>query len=291
MRFKGIHLRLAPALILGSACAATQRGVVVESPSEAVVQAEPTAQAKPHDNLDATLWQQTSSEYEAVARQTFRLAERLLEEALADTTWTAALEQKGAYGSLPPALIVDVDETILTHAVFQGHMILKGRTFTEEIWHPWVLGANGIAVPGAREFVAAAHQRGVTVFYVTNHDHVIEPGTRRNLEKAGMGPLPDFDTVLTRWEREEWANDKSSRRAEVASRYRVLLVLGDDLNDFVLADLSDAERDALMEQNAEKWGSRWLMFPNPMYGTWMDALPVTDENDKTQTKRDALERP
>jgi acid phosphatase len=264
--------------------------VIVDSPSDPTVHEEESGSATPHDNLDATLWQQTSSEYEAVARQTFRLAERLLEEALADTTWTA-LEQEGPYGSLPPAVIADVDETILTHSVFQGHMILNGQTFTEEIWHPWVLGANGIAVPGAREFVAAAHRLGVTVFYITNHDHVIESGTRRNLEKAGMGPLPDFDTVLTRWEREEWTSDKSSRRAEVASRYRVLLLLGDDLNDFVLASLPDAERDALMADNEDKWGRSWLMFPNPTYGTWMGALPVTDENDKTQTKLDALERP
>lgn len=276
MSSRHLHVLFAPLLLLSTACAASQRQA---------------GSATPHDNLDATLWVQTSSEYEAVTKQTFRLAERLLEEALADTTWTAALEQEGDYGSLPPAIIADVDETILTHAVFQGHMILNGQTFTEEIWYPWVLGANGIAVPGAREFIAAAHRLGITVFYVTNHDHVIEPGTRRNLEQAGMGPLPDFDTVLTRWERDEWTSDKSSRRAEVASRYRVLLLLGDDLNDFVLASLPDAPRDALMADNADKWGSRWIMLPNPTYGTWMGALPVTDENDRTQTKLDALERP
>ncbi|MEN8143453.1 MAG: HAD family acid phosphatase [Gemmatimonadota bacterium] len=291
MSCRQTRILFGPLLLLSAACASTQPTVVVGSPSGAEAQAQQTERATPHDNLDAVLWQQTSSEYEAVTRQTFRMAERLLEEALADTTWTAALEQGEGYGSLPPAIIADVDETVLTHAVFQGHMILKGQSFTEELWYPWVLAARGIAMPGAREFVAAAHRMGVTVFYVTNHDHAIEPGTRRNLEEVGLGPLPDFDTVLTRWEREEWTSDKSSRRAEVASKYRVLLLLGDDLNDFVLASLPDTERDQIMADNVGKWGRRWLMFPNPMYGNWMGAIPVRAGNDRTQRKLDALEQP
>ncbi|MDH3986599.1 MAG: hypothetical protein OEV12_09325, partial [Gammaproteobacteria bacterium] len=57
----------------------------------------------PHEMLNATLWQQTSAEYIGVTTQTYQLARINLDHALADTSWTAALEQTGDYSGLPPA--------------------------------------------------------------------------------------------------------------------------------------------------------------------------------------------
>ena len=74
---------------------------------------------EPHEDLDALLWIQTSAEYAAITRQTFRLARLQLGDALVDPAWTASLEQQGmldddpdALNGLPPAIIVDVDETV-----------------------------------------------------------------------------------------------------------------------------------------------------------------------------------
>src|SRR5258706_6055187 len=74
----------------------------------------------PHDLLNAVLWMQRSVEYKASAETAFALARLRLDQALADTGWTAApAEQTGAYRELPPAVVLDLDETVLDNARYQ----------------------------------------------------------------------------------------------------------------------------------------------------------------------------
>jgi predicted secreted acid phosphatase len=55
---------------------------------------------------------QRSVEYKATALTAFALARIRLDQALADPSWTAApKEQTGASHSLPPAVIVDIDQS------------------------------------------------------------------------------------------------------------------------------------------------------------------------------------
>jgi acid phosphatase len=104
---------------------------------------------------------------------------------------------------------------------------------------------------------------------VTNRDTAEETGVRHNLDKLGFPVITDGDNVLLRGEKPEWTSDKSSRRAFVAASYRILLLLGDDLNDFTNArEKTQAERDAIVAERKDWWGSRWIMIPNPMYGSW-----------------------
>lgn len=223
--------------------------------------------------LDATLWLQTSAEYAAMSRQIWRAAERLLPEALADTTWSAALEQKSGAGDLPPAVIVDVDETILDNAPYAARLIERDEAFTEESWAVWVEEAKAHPVPGALEFVRAARELGVEVFYVTNRLANLEEATRRNLDAMGFPPGEAEDVHLLLEEREAWGSDKTSRRAWVAERYRVLLLAGDDLNDFLPARGLDVEvRAELTERHEDRWGTHWIVFANPTYGSWVSAV-------------------
>ena len=250
--------------------------------------AQPAA-ARPDANLNAVVWVQTSVEYEATARQAFRLAELQLDHALKDREWTAALEQSGDASALPPAVIVDVDETVLDNSYYQARMVRDDTPFTPETWDAWVLEEQARAIPGAREFAQYAAQHGVTVFYVTNRTANIEEATRRNLAAAGFPLGNGVDTVLTRGERPEWdASAKGPRRAHVARSYRVLLLVGDDLGDF-LPDASGtpAERRARTAPHEEWWGRRWIMLPNPTYGSWERAV-VGDAADPVAAKRRAL---
>lgn len=226
----------------------------------------------PRDALQAVLWQLGAAEYRAVALQAYDAAGRSLTEALADTTWTAALEQPAGSGRLPPAVIVDVDETVLDNAAFGVRMVREGREFDPVAWDAWVAEASAPAIPGAVAFLRRADSLGVRVFYVTNRDALEEEGTRRNLARLGFPVDSSTDVVLTRGEREAWGSDKSSRRAEVARRHRVLLLVGDDLNDFVLALRAPAERRELARDHASRWGRSWIVLPNPVYGSWQDAL-------------------
>lgn len=228
--------------------------------------------------LNSVLWMQTAAERRALTRQTYRQGERLLDVALEDTTWTAATEQTDDPSELPPAVILDVDETVLDNSSFEAQLIMEDTVFETEAWHAWCRLEEALPIPGAVEFTRYAAERGVTVMYLTNRRHEVEEATRRNLEKHGFPLEPEEDTLYTRGEREEWdVSDKSGRRAEIASRYRILLLFGDDLNDFVSGSRDSLEaRNALVEEYEDYWGSRWLVLPNPAYGGWEGALTEFD---------------
>src|SRR5947199_46336 len=67
----------------------------------------------PSDLLLATLWNQRSVEYKGNALTAYTLARLRLDQALADQKWTGApAEQKGNFADLPPAVVVDIDETV-----------------------------------------------------------------------------------------------------------------------------------------------------------------------------------
>ncbi len=231
------------------------------------------ASPPPDERLHSTLWVQTSAEYAISTRQVFGMATRGLDGALADPGWTA-LEGGRTGAELRPAIIVDVDETVLDNSGHQGRMIRAREGFTRDSWRKWVSEAAAPAVPGAADYLHAAADRGITVFYVTNRHHVLEDDTRRNLLAAGFPVASEEDVVLTREETEEWTRDKSSRREFIGQHHRVLQVVGDDLADFVPLPkgADDEQRLYLATVNAQRWGTYWFMIPNPMYGSWEQAL-------------------
>jgi acid phosphatase len=242
-----------------------------------------------HENLNAVLWVQAALEYEASALQAFRLAQMQLDAALADPRWTAAIEQQGDASKLPPAVIVDVDETVLDNSYYQARLIRDNAGYATATWDPWVEEARATAVPGAVEFAQYASKKGVTVFYVTNRTANLEAATRRNLAAENF-PLTDaVDTVLARGERPEWsASAKGPRRAFVAGDYRILLLVGDDLGDFVVDGSGTPEvREARAAAQSDWWGRRWIMIPNPTYGSWDRAI-TGSAADPNAARRHAL---
>ena len=103
---------------------------------------------------------------------------------------------------------------------------------------------------------------------------------------------PALDTVLTRGEQEGWTSDKTTRREAIAERYRLILLVGDDFNDFISARLPRAERDRLVERYQDRWGERWIVLPNPTYGSWESALYGEGEltaEDRARLRLEALE--
>jgi acid phosphatase len=225
-----------------------------------------------------------------VALATFDAATRSLDAALADPSWNA--EEGTSDPSQPPAIIVDSDDTVFDNTPFEVRELKQGRTYDEKDWAQWVAEASGDAVPGAAQFLAHAKSRGVTVFYITNREAKEEAGTRQRIANLGFPLEANLDTILTRGEREEWkSSDKSARREFVASQYRVLLLAGDDLNDFANArDKSVADRYTIVEDKRSWWGTKWFMVPNPMYGSW--ERPLTGGTgtpcEQLQKKVDAL---
>lgn len=223
----------------------------------------------PHENLNAVLWMQTAAEYQASARQAYRAAEVNLQRALQDPTWTAALEQSRDttedYTKMQPAVILDLDETVLDNSALQAQLATGRRAYNDAEWQKWVATKRAGLVPGAREFLAFAHARGVALFYVTNRvcsaDKDDDP-TVVLLRSHGLPFSPN--RLLCKTE----SSDKSPRRKQVAHQYRILMLIGDDLNDFATLPFDVAARAAFVADMARYWGERWFMIPNPTYGSW-----------------------
>ena len=224
----------------------------------------------PDDRLNATLWMQQSVEYDGTAQAVYDLAAIRLTQALADKSWTAVPDaQQPGYEKLPPAIILDADETVLDNSPYQAMMVTTGAGYSGASWNAWASAGEAGAVPGALEFTKAAAAKGVTVFYVTNRSAEVEEGTTRNLAALGFPMKVGVDTVMTKGEKPDWTSRKGTRRAAVAANYRVLLLLGDNFGDFT-DDYrgSPQDRQAVYDANAAHWGHDWLMLPNPSYGSW-----------------------
>jgi len=242
-----------------------------------------------HELLDSLLWVQTSAEYDALVSTSYRQAGEALDRALEDPTWSAIPGQAGSVAYLPPAVILDLDETVLDNSAFEGRLVKQRTTFSPSAWDDWVREANARAVPGALDFIAQAHSKGVAILFITNRHAGQESSTRENLEKLGLPLSKDLDTVLTEGEPPfNWPSDKSSRRQYLARRFRILLLIGDDLGDFLPgARDSPEQRVRLAREHHERWGRSWFLLPNPMYGSWERSLasPSLSDTDRLSLKR------
>jgi len=269
--------------------------LVVALGSTAPVVAQPATDPPASDLLNAVLWMQRSVEYKASALTAFALARIRLDQALADPNWTGTpKEQAGAYQSLPTAVILDIDETILDNSGYQAWMALKGTTFDPKTWNAYVNTVTSLPIPGALEFAQYADSKGVKVFYVTNRTAEEEPATRKNLEKFGFPMGGNADTMLMTRKQPEWGSAKGTRRAHVARNYRVLLNVGDNFGDFVDEFRgNEAERLKVLEQHQDRWGREWILIANPSYGSFESAPFGHDfklpEGEKRKLKRGALD--
>ena len=248
------------------------------------------------EGLNAVLWMQTSAEYEAAAEQAFRLATLQLDVALepGNVSWTASLEQGSDTGDLPPAVVLDVDEVVLDSSPFQARLLERRVEFRLEDWNAWAREASAEAVPGALAFVKHAEANGVRIFYVTNREVEIEAATRRNLAKLGFPVGDGGENLLTRNERTGWGSDKGSRRRFIAADHRIVLLVGDDLNDFVSGSRAQpGSRVELTRRWRGYWGTKWIVLPNPSYGSWDRSLYGFDRqlsrSEKLRRKREKLE--
>ena len=224
-------------------------------------------------SLLAVLFKRTSAEYKANTFQAYASAQRNIDKALADKSWTALLNQKNGYQSLPPAVILDIDETVLDNSEHQVRSIKNGTNYPIG-WKEWVSEESASALPGVKEYLSYADSKGVKIFYVTNRTHDLEEYTRNNIKALGL-PLDNDRDVLLMKNEKGWASDKTSRRDLIKKDYRVIQIFGDQLDDFIPLEetaTSVNNRKALIDKHASMWGEKWYMLINPMYGEWEEAL-------------------
>lgn len=240
-----------------------------------------------HHNAHAVLWMQNAAEYRASALQTYALATAALPRALAADAPSADLAQRDARGK-PPAIVMDLDETVLDNSPFFAEDIRTGaESFDSANWELWTQQVSAGPVPGAIEFIRAAQAGGARVFFVSNRQCAARVAdtspcpqleeTVRNLRGLGVSSATLSDDVLLLDARPEWGNEKSSRRAHIAARFRIAMLVGDDLGDFAEGvkgqSATMSSRQHVVDQNAQRWGTVWFVLANPMYGSWEQVLP------------------
>ncbi|RPD85458.1 HAD family acid phosphatase [Luteimonas sp. 100069] len=286
---------LASALLLSACTPSAPADTKGAPPSAAPAAAQSPAATAPSDNLNAVLWIQRSEEYRANSLSIFRAAADHLDAALAEKNWDALVPEEreliGTATALPPAVIMDIDETVLDNSPYQARLIQNGLEYNDITWAQWVAEKKAKPVPGVLDFARAAEAKGVTILYLSNRAQHLQQATLANLRAEGL-PVKDesvflgLGTVVEGCE--QHGTEKTCRRRLAGRDYRVLMQFGDQLGDFVdiLANTPEA-RTALLDEYGDWFGERWWMLANPSYGGWEPAQFNNAWNQPAGARREA----
>ena len=269
-----LHLPLALATFtLLAGCAATP-----PHPATAPAAAAAATSATANDNLNAVVWAQTAIEHDLIYIQTFRNAQSRLLTALHDPQWDALAKEDRTMpaAGLPPAVVLDIDETVLDNSPYQARLVKSGGQYDEASWAAWCKEERARAMPGALAFTRYAVEHGIAVIYLSNRAQDLDTATLANLRQLGFpvsGPeaFLGLGTVLPGCE--QVGTEKGCRRQLVSRKYRVLMQFGDQLGDFVdVVANTEAGRKQAITGYMDWVGTRWFVLPNPTYGSWEPAL-------------------
>lgn len=218
--------------------------------------------------LYALLWVRTSAEYEALCRQTFNIA---LEHVRRE------IKRQGVQtNDKPPAVVMDLDETVLDNSAYNVRLIKGGLRFSHDSWRRWNReNADEITlVPGAKQFIKAIEKEDVKVIFVSNRSIVIKDITTDILLKFDLARKEELlsndpPKLLLR----KLTSSKESRRETVRKHYNIIAFIGDNLGDFSDDFRSPTvnsidERREKVGAHADQWGTNWFVMPNPLYGYW-----------------------
>jgi len=263
--------------------------LIVSAVCFADAQTAPQTAADLDYQTGAVLYMQKAAEYRALAYQAFNTARLQLD---ADFDKKNLKKFSKAERKMPRAIVVDIDETMLDNSPAQALGIKTNTPYNSKDWNNWSRLEKAKPVPGAVEFVNYAISKGVKVFYISNRDEKVEKQwTLSNLTKAGFKDV-SADTLLFK----TTESGKAARRAIVASNYRIVLLVGDNLDDFseMFEKKPIAERFLIADQFKDSWGRRFIVLPNAMYGTWENAIyeyQRLTEAQKAEKRAAALELP
>jgi 5'-nucleotidase (lipoprotein e(P4) family) len=232
-----------------------------------------------HNNLHALLYYATSAEQIALTTQLYQLARYAL------------LERLGQRRFRNPAVILDLDETVLNNTAYQAWLIQSGSNYEDSTWNAWCDAAEADAISGAAEFIAFATANGVTPIFITSRQNQTRSGTSRyvyttRLFMKGMSAV----IVSTPGGNISYSlENKYFARifCEQVRRFEIILSIGDNLSDYaeyygvvVGADgqldtkihpTARARRQAVL-QDVQLFGRDFILMPNSAYGGWLRAF-------------------
>ena len=221
-------------------------------------------QLRSRENTMGTLWYQNAAEVDALYQQGYNVATNKLKELLKQPT------------DKPYSIVLDIDETVLSNIPFQVKMIKDGTAFNPKLWDEWVQKAEAKPVAGAKEFLQFADKNKVQIYYISDRTDAQVDATIKNLEAQGL-PVQGRDHLMFK---KEGDKSKEGRRQEVLKHTNLVMLFGDNLVDFAeFSTKSEADRDKMFEQLKAEFGDKFIIFPNPMYGSWESAVYQGEKKD------------
>ena len=221
-------------------------------------------QLRSRENTMGSLWYQNAAEVDALYQQGYNVATNKLKELLKQPT------------DKPYSIVLDIDETVLSNIPFQVKMIKDGTAFNPKLWDEWVQKAEATPVAGAKEFLQFADKNKVQIYYISDRTDAQVDATIKNLEAQGL-PVQGRDHLMFK---KEGDKSKEGRRQEVLKHTNLVMLFGDNLVDFTeFSTKSEEDRDKMFEQLKAEFGDKFIIFPNPMYGSWESAVYKGEKKD------------
>ena len=221
-------------------------------------------QLRSRENTMGSLWYQNAAEVDALYQQGYNVATNKLKELLKQPT------------NKPYSIVLDIDETVLSNIPFQVKMIKDGTAFNPKLWDEWVQKAEATPVAGAKEFLQFADKNKVQIYYISDRTDAQVDATIKNLEAQGL-PVQGRDHLMFK---KEGDKSKEGRRQEVLKHTNLVMLFGDNLVDFAeFSTKSEDDRDKMFEQLKAEFGDKFIIFPNPMYGSWESAVYQGEKKD------------
>ena len=221
-------------------------------------------QLRSRENTMGALWYQNAAEVDALYQQGYNVATNKLKELLKQPT------------NKPYSIVLDIDETVLSNIPFQVKMVKDGTAFNPKLWDEWVQKAEATPVAGAKEFLQFADKNKVQIYYISDRTDAQIDATIKNVEAHGL-PDQGRDHLMFK---KEGDKSKEGRRQEVIKHTNLVMLFGDNLVDFAeFSTKSEEDRDKMFEQLKAEFGDKFIIFPNPMYGSWESAVYKGEKKD------------
>jgi len=214
----------------------------------------------------SVIYVQKAAEYRALCHQAFNMARIAVEAELKKPKRLIPSAERRKR----PAVILDIDETLLDNSPLQAQYIRDGKLFDLESFNRWILLEDAKPIPGALEFVRFLKLKGVEIFYISNRTDDVKEATIANLRKFGFPDATPERVLLASRNGET----KEPRRDSIRANHRVIMYVGDDLGDMgeMFERKSVADRFAAVDERRDLWGTLYVVLPNPMYGAWENAI-------------------
>lgn len=216
--------------------------------------------------LQAYLWQQRSGEYKALSYQAYNSAK-----------WYVQQELQNKHNR-KRAVVFDIDETVLDNSFSGAYEVKYNIPWKKENFDKWVFEAKAEAMAGAVDFIKFLQENRVEPIFISNRTVDQVDVTLKNFKSVGINVKKENLLFM----QADWG--KENRRLEVAKKYDIIMLVGDNLHDFNKAynDVDADTRVKLVHEMSKDFGGKYIILPNPLYGDWEKALP------KVEDKRDLL---